>query len=249
MRMKDFILDALSKLENGYSACGVIDKRKRIYPLGSDTKVISTIFEMISRSVIFAYATEYNFQVKEPDRQNYYPDFTLTRREDDSGKIAIDVKTTYRQDGDAPFSYTLGSYTSYITLDKSKKNISYPYSDYGQHWIIGFVYQRQVARADSVRLYSIDDIDQIDVPFANVRVFMQEKWRIASDRAGSGNTANIGSLRGKLEDFEKGRGAFNSEQEFLDYWRGYKRTRAERNQAYSNVAEFRELKKQKGDGR
>ncbi len=50
---------------------------------------------------------------------------------------------------------------------------------------------------------------------------MQEKWRIAGDKAGSGNTANIGSINGTIEDFIEGKGAFASEEEFLQYWRGY----------------------------
>ena len=61
----------------------------------------------------------------------------------------------------------------------------------------------------------------IPLPFDNVRVFMQEKWRIAGDKVGSGNTANIGSINGTIEDFIEGKSAFTSEEEFLQYWRGY----------------------------
>ena len=244
MRINDFILDKLSELRNGYSVCGVIDKRKRIYPLGSDTKVISAIFELVVRSTIIAYGSEYGFSVEEPEKQNYYPDFTLMRDASDREKIAIDVKTTYRSSENEPFSYTLGSHTSYITLDKENKNIVYPYSDYTKHWIIGFVYQRQESKRPRVAgVYSIDELHQIGVPFDNVSVFMQEKWKIANDKAGSGNTANIGSLKGTLSDFEKGRGVFNSEGEFLEYWRGYERTRAGRDDSYSNIKEFRQIKR------
>ena len=49
---------------------------------------------------------------------------------------------------------------------------------------------------------------------------MQEKWRIAGDKAGSGNTTNIGSISGMLADFQQGNGVFQSESEFLAYWRG-----------------------------
>ncbi len=68
---------------------------------------------------------------------------------------------------------------------------------------------------------------------------MQEKWRIAGDRAGSGNTANVGSIYGTIDDFSFGKGVFNSEEEFLEYWRGYKRTNQERQSSYSNIHEFR----------
>jgi hypothetical protein len=68
---------------------------------------------------------------------------------------------------------------------------------------------------------------------------MQEKWRISGGRAGSGNTTNIGSISGTLDDFRQGNGVFQSEAEFLAYWRGYGRTAAERPRLYRNVGEFR----------
>ncbi|KKZ14919.1 MAG: restriction endonuclease EcoRV, partial [Candidatus Synechococcus spongiarum 142] len=88
-------------------------------------------------------------------------------------------------------------------------------------------------------------LSRFHLPFDNVQVFMQEKWRIAGDRAGSGNTANIGSISGTMSDFETGNGVFGSETEFLEYWRGYKCTKDERRTAYSNIQEFRKIKKGK----
>jgi hypothetical protein len=54
------------------------------------------------------------YEVVEPTVQNHYPDFTFHRGLDKGGKIAIDVKTTYRIHDDDKFSYTLGGYTSFI---------------------------------------------------------------------------------------------------------------------------------------
>lgn len=238
--MKDYIITALSEIKNGYSVCGVIDKRKRIYPLNSDTKVISAVFEMVTSPVIYAYAEKAGMVVKEPEEQNYYPDFTLMKDTGDVNKVAIDIKTTYQSGDDTKFSYTLGSYTSYIRETRETKNILYPYSDYKEHWIIGFVYRRALSGgAYEPKIYSVDELDKIEVPFAGVDVFMQEKWKIAGDKAGSGNTTNIGSVNAKLEDFVDGSGVFKSENEFLEYWRGYGRTAAERNKSYSNIDEFR----------
>ncbi len=53
--MKEFILRALEKVQNGYSLCGVVDRRVRVYPLGSDTKVISTLFELVARQAVAFY--------------------------------------------------------------------------------------------------------------------------------------------------------------------------------------------------
>lgn len=238
--MKDFILNALEEVQNGYSLCGVVDRRARVYPLGSDTKVISTLFEIVARQAVAAYADRVGMELVEPTKQNHYPDFTLMRDGEDRKKIALDVKTTYRREGQTRFGFTLGSYTSYIRSETEGKNIVFPYSHYGEHWIIGFVYKRVEGKRDtSGRIYSFDTLRQIPIPFDDVEVFMQEKWRIAGDRAGSGNTANIGSISGTVEDFSAGNGVFASEAEFLEYWRGYKRTSRERQSAYSNIHEFR----------
>ena len=238
--MRDFILNALAEVQNGYSLCGVVDRRARVYPLGSDTKVISTLFEIVTRQAVVTYAKSVGLRLVEPTKQNHYPDFTLMNNEEDSMKIALDVKTTYRKEGQSRFSYTLGSYTSYIHPETEGKNIVFPYSQYREHWIIGFVYKRAEDKRDmGGRIYSFDTLKQIPVPFDSVEVFMQEKWQIAGDRAGSGNTTNIGSVGGTIDDLTSGNGVFDSEMEFLEYWRGYKRTERGRRSSYSNIHEFR----------
>ncbi len=238
--MKQHILNFLANLENGYGVCGIVDRLGRVYPLGSDTKVLSTIFEIIARRSVISYAHLNRLSVYEPTKQNYYPDFTLAVDRNDQRKIAIDVKTTYKDHPDERFSYTLGGYTSF--LRNPTKNILFPYDEYHQHWVIGFVYRRVALTDDDANIiYSTGDVADIPVPFTDVEVFVQEKWRIAGDKAGSGNTTNIGSIRGELVDFEQGNGVFESEPEFLEYWRGYARTAAERANSYSDIARFRAL--------
>ncbi len=240
--MKDFILHTLAEMKNGCSLCGVVDRKGRVYPLGSDTKVISSLFELVTRQAVAKYADSIGLQLKEPEKQNRYPGFTLMNGEDDQNKIAIDVKTTYLENGKTRFNYALGSYTSYIRPETENKNIVFPYSQYGEHWVIGFVYRRLAKkRVASRRVYSVETLSEAPIPFGDVDVFMQEKWRIAGDRAGSGNTANIGSMTGTIQDFTNGNGVFESESEFIKYWRGYKRTAKERIAAYSNVNMFRSV--------
>ena len=239
--MKQFILNFLANLENGYGVCGIVDRLGRIYPLGSDTKVLSTVYEIIARRAIISYVRQHGLLLYEPEKQNYYPDFTLAQNRGDRRKIAVDVKTTYKNDKDDHFSYTLGGYTSF--LRNPTKNILFPYDEYHQHWIIGFVYRRLDQNdADAHVVYNTDDVANIPVPFTDVEVFVQEKWRIASDKAGSGNTTNIGSIRGTLVDFQEGNGLFKNEGEFLEYWRGYRRTAAERADSYNDIAAFRALR-------
>lgn len=49
--------------------------------------------------------------------------------------------------------------------------------------------------------------------------FAEEKWKISSDKGGSGNTANIGSIQ-FIDDIIKGNGVFKNlgEKMFDEYW-------------------------------
>lgn len=242
LKFKETLLAELDKLSDAYSVCGIVDKNGRVYPLGVDTKVLSTIFELVSRPAVYSAAKILGYECIEPKVQNHYPDFTFQKESELGGKIAIDVKTTYRRhDGDR-FSYTLGGYTSFLREGNETKNIVFPFNQYTEHWIIGFVYNRVgTKKAQSEHLYSLDQLIDIPLPFNSVEFFVQEKWRISSDRAGSGNTTNIGSINGTIKDFREGTGPFESEAEFLKYWRSYGRTKADRTD-FSNLNEFRSLK-------
>ncbi len=236
--MRDHILNHLASIENGYSVCGVIDRRRRVYPLGTDTKVLITILEIIARQSVADCARQSNLKLIDSGKQNFYPDFTLATCLDDPGKIAIDVKTTYKINPDDPFRFTLGSYTSF--LRNGTKNIVFPFQQYKEHRIIGFIYRRASVEANAAnRRYSTSSLARIPAPFSDVEVFVQEKWKITGDRPGSGNTANIGSIRGPLSDFQQGNGVFQSETEFLEYWRGYGTIQESGN--YRNIEEFRRL--------
>jgi len=240
--INEVLVSELEKLSDAYAVCGIVDQKGGVYPLGADTKVLSTVFELVSRPAVYAAAKTLGYECIEPTVQNHYPDFTFHKGEKVGGKIAVDVKTTYRRHNGDRFSYTLGGYTSFIRPGNETKNIVFPFDHYAEHWVIGFVYNRiGNKKAQSEHLYSVDQLNEIALPFENVEVFVQEKWRISSDRAGSGNTTNIGSINGTIADFRAGNGPFESEAEFLEYWRSYGRTKADRKN-FSNLDEFRGLK-------
>ena len=229
--------EKLAEREPSYIVKGVITADDLIYPLGSDTKVLSTIFESIARPLVYSIAADHGLDVWEPRVQNSYPDFTLMENEEDEAKIAVDVKTTYRDGEHDRVSFTLGGYTSFLRSEN--KNIEFPYSQYAAHWVIGYIYRRWPADQPPAHAYRVDQIDEVPPPYRDVQVFVQEKWRIAGDSAGSGNTTNIGSIRGRLADFEAGNGVFQTYEEYLDYWRNYERTAAERADKFSNVNQYR----------
>lgn len=207
-----------------------------VHPLDTDSKVLATLFEVVVKAKLQQLADDHGFVLECPSEQNYYPDFTLSRTRADGSieRLAVDVKTTYMNSSRDAVKFTLGSYTGCIHPDRETKNILYPYSTYAEHWVVGFVYQR--AQSARNALYSAAELDQVPLPFSSVNLFIQEKWRIAGDKPGSGNTNNIGSLEGPLHLFESGRALFSSDAEFLAYWRNFNPSGAQR--TYSNLAEF-----------
>lgn len=179
-----------------FEILGFVSSSGKIYKLKTDTKVLSALFEILSEEFVDKLSDGH--EVVQPEKQNYYPDFTIKTPE---GNIAIDVKTTYKQRTNG---FTLGSYTSF--LRNNTKNIWFPYNTYVKHYVLGFIYERDTTG---------------DTPYKNVEVFFQEKWKIAGKKPGSGNTKNIGSIKGCIETFRLPDPVFSSHEEFEDYWRNY----------------------------
>ena len=77
----------------------------------------------------------------------------------------------------------------------------------------------EVILADHQNYYP--DISFVSKTDENVK-FAAEKWRISSDKRGSGNTANIGSIQ-RIADIVSGNGMFAKlgEEWFDDYWMNY----------------------------
>ncbi len=220
-----------------YDVRGIITADEKIYSLGTDSKVLSTVFELLVRPVIYQVAQQNGMIVREAKAQNYYPDFTLMESAADDQKIAVDVKTTYRSRERTKVSFTLGGYTSF--LRNETKNIEFPYSQYAEEWVVGFIYTRKSSEDDPNHIYDLERLYEIPLPFEDVSWFVARKWKIAGESAGSGNTANIGSISGDLYDFRNESGPFQSKEEFLEYWRNYGRSASEREGKYKNLAEFR----------
>ena len=74
--------------------------------------------------------------------------------------------------------------------------------------------------------------------------FFVEKWKIASDKSGSGNTGNIGSIT-YIEDIINGRGMFSKLGEgwFDEYWMNYNKIKVKDGKTISNLSEFVKYKK------
>jgi len=168
------------------------------------------------------------------DKQNWYPDITFISKKDKRIKFAVDLKTTYitkYRDG-MPYEcngFTLGSHGTYFIDRQSTKNIQFPYSEYLGHYVLGILYERIYAtKIDETKKYRIEELENIPSVINNFVFFAHEKWRIASDKSGSGNTANIGSVK-RIKELLEGKGIFwqyfgeNGEEWFDEYWMNYRR--------------------------
>lgn len=103
---------------------GILTKNSRVYTLSYDSKILSGIFEIFCEPIVHTIAKKHNM-IFEKSKQNIYPDFTLFKEVNPDDKIAVEVKSTYRQynkKGELKkFSFTLGSYRSFLRDPKGRK--------------------------------------------------------------------------------------------------------------------------------
>lgn len=162
-------------------------------------------------------------------------------------KFAVDLKTSYRDPAYPGHinGFTLGSHGAYFKNRNSTKNIQFPYSQYAGHFCLGIIYTRtDFADIDETEIYqvhelqheygneekkigereitTVENLKSITSVIKNFDFFVAEKWEIASDRSGSHNTANIGSIT-LIEDIKNGNGIFAKldEEWFDEYWMNY----------------------------
>lgn len=204
---------------------GFIDIFRNVYTISADTKVISKILELHLFPYFLSFAEEIGYTIELATHQNWYPDLTFISRENPEIKFAVDLKTTYRDERCPEFcnGFTLGSHGEYFVNRTSSKNIQYPYDAYSGHFCLGIIYTRAALdKREELRTYTVDEVASIPAVVRDFLFFAEEKWKIASDKGGSGNTANIGSIQ-KISDILHGNGVFAKagEELFDDYWANF----------------------------
>lgn len=225
---------------------GFIDIAKNIYTISIDTKVISKIMELLIFPAICLFAEKNKLKMILSKEQNSYPDITFI--DNDGLKYALDIKSTYRKDEKTVSGMTLGTFTGYFRNRNSNKNITFQYSEYAAHYVLGIIYSRSDVEIDERAVYKLEDLFNIKSVAYDFDFFVQEKFKIALDRPGSGNTKNIGSST-KIEALKNGKGVFSELgiEVFDDYWMFYLTNDmakfAELNKPpYSNLKQYKELK-------
>ena len=217
--------DHVSTEDRQWTIKGFIDVFRNIYTISADTKIVSKVLEIHLFPRLLEFATQAGYRIVLADHQNYYPDITFILEKKESVKFAVDLKTTYRLLNHPNFcnGFTLGSHGSFFKERDKKKNIQFPYNDYAGHFCLGAVYSRtDSADIDETTVFKIDKLKSIASVIRDIQFFACEKWEIASDSQGSGNTANIGSIV-SIPDILAGNGVFKNlgETWFDDYWMNY----------------------------
>ncbi len=224
---------------------GFIDIYKNIYTISSDTKIVSKILEIHLFPEILRFAERNNYKIILAEHQNWYPDLTFVNNKDNNIKFALDLKTTFRRKNKSS-GFTLGSHGAYFKERDKDKNIQFPYNQYTGHYCLGVIYTRvdfdndlaetEVFQVKDLeenygnenepigerQVTKIDKLQSITSVIKDFDFFAAPKWKIASDSQGSGNTANIGSIK-DIEDLKAGNGVFSQlgEEWFDEYWMNY----------------------------
>lgn len=242
----DSFLAAIATDSGEWIVKGFIDVYKNIYTISVDTKVISKIIELMLFPFLGSFAEKYKYDIVPSEHQNHYPDMSFVAK--DGTKIAFDLKSTYRTSANRVNGFTLGAFTGYFRDQKSSKNITFPYSEYSSHLVLGVVYNRSKETTDERKTYKISDLKKITSVIRDFEFIIQEKWEIAGEKPGSGNTKNIGSCK-KLSELRKGNGPFaeHGEEVFNDYWMNFLTNGMAKAidscQPYNNIEEYMQWKK------
>jgi hypothetical protein len=199
---------------------GFIDIYKNIYTISVDTKVVSKVIELLLIPAFENFAKKYDLVLENQTKQNFYPDLTFISNKSGE-KFAVDIKSTVKDRGNKIKSMTLGTFQGYFRNRTTNvgESISYAYSDYSSHIVLGVIYSQVTDKPNEKDIYSLDEINQIESVIKDFQFFAQPKYRIASSTKGSGNTRNIGSTR-SIDELINGTGIFSKlgEDVFDDYW-------------------------------
>lgn len=201
--------------DNGdWTVKGFIDVYKNIYTISADTKIISKILEIHIFPQLLQFADDNGYKIIFAEKQNWYPDITFVDVKNDTIKFALDIKTTFRRNNKTA-GFTLGSHGAYFKERDKDKNIQFPYNQYLGHYCLGVIYSRTVASEDfpGTNIFQVAELqEEYDTPNEKVgerkvttvnnlkfitsvikdfEFFAAEKWKIASDKQGSGTLQTL----------------------------------------------------------
>jgi hypothetical protein len=139
-----------------------------------------------------------------------YPDIELTGDVLGGRYHAVDVKVA-RRDGTAAKLST----QSRITLYTGNTYFKWP----SLHWPGTFrPFEGYASHLDIIVIYTLNAA--VRSRAEDLEIIVQEPWRIGSTKRSSTTREYIGAVT-KIEDLREGRGEFDTEAAFYDYWRKF----------------------------
>ena len=71
---------------------GFVDVYRNVYLLSNDAKIVSKILEIHLFPQLLQFAEEFGYNIILASRQNYYPDFSFVRKDEEEVRFAVDIK-------------------------------------------------------------------------------------------------------------------------------------------------------------
>jgi hypothetical protein len=204
--VKTWVYDSLRDYR--WNVRGLVTDDNKVLPLPPEPALIAkvvevSIIEHVKRKAVGVRGLD----VFDDLSGRGYPDILLTGRATDGKKIAVDVKVARRNvlKRGAPTKtqsrITLGPFDSYFRRpDDPIPGVGVAYGDLAWH-------------VDLIALY-----DYVDGDVENVEILVVETWRVASRRRSSTTRNYIGAVD-DLSDLRAERGAFDTIDEFYEFWR------------------------------
>jgi len=126
-QLTDFVVglqEHISTEDGQWTIKGFIDVFQNVYTISSDTKIVSKILEIHLFPKIMEFAKKYNYKIVLAEHQNYYPDISFVKSDNEEIRFAVDFKTTYRNP-EKPYlcnGFTLGSHGKYFEPKSCKRS-------------------------------------------------------------------------------------------------------------------------------
>jgi len=98
-QLTDFVVglqEHISTEDGQWTIKGFIDVFQNVYTISSDTKIVSKILEIHLFPKIMEFAKKYDYKIVLAEHQNYYPDISFVKSDNEEIRFAVDFKTTYR---------------------------------------------------------------------------------------------------------------------------------------------------------
>lgn len=178
-------------------------------PLPKEPAALANVLEVSLVEFLLAETKSLKGAKAERGTERGYPDLELAGHPFGPGHHAIDVKVARRNKSER-------STQSRITLYTGNTYFRYP----SLRWPGTFrPFEAYASHLDLIAIYTLDEACSGRI--RDLELLVQEPWRIASRQRSSTTREYIGAVQ-RLDDLREGKGAFETEEEFYKYWRGYR---------------------------